>query len=177
MVCSTLNLLYQLDISLVKICFIYTLKVGGHLSVSTHSPWLQFVTGLPDSPKTKAKGVVLVEGPWYGMPGSLGLPFDLNQTLLFPVLFQLDGACTSLGGLCFDMPLLIELFAGRHKLGRLVSWVENTRLDRIRRQLEINKREHNHELISSTKKLAGVGRQSFFLHSSYHPPSVARRAY
>ena len=87
------------------------------------------------------------------MPSSLGLQFDLNQTLLFPGLFQLDGACTSLGGLCFDMPLLIERFAGRHKLGRLVSWVENTRLDRIRRQLEITKRERNHELIFSTKNL------------------------
>ena len=62
--CSVLNFLYQLDISLVKICFIYTLKLGirGHLSMSAHSPWLQFVIGLPDSPKTKAKGVVLVKG-------------------------------------------------------------------------------------------------------------------
>ena len=40
--CSVLNLLYQLDISLVEICFIYTLKleVGGRLSMSTHSPRL-----------------------------------------------------------------------------------------------------------------------------------------
>ena len=57
-----LNLLYQLDISLVEICFIYTLKLGvmGRLSMSAHNPLLQFVTGLPDSPKTEAKGVVLV---------------------------------------------------------------------------------------------------------------------
>ena len=42
MVCNMLNLLYELDISLVNICFIYTLKVGvgGLLSVSAHSPWL-----------------------------------------------------------------------------------------------------------------------------------------
>ena len=43
-----------------------------------HRPWLQFVTGLPDSPKIEAKGVVLVNGPWYEMLGSLGLQFDLN---------------------------------------------------------------------------------------------------
>ena len=57
--CSVLNLLYQLDISLVEICFIYTLKlgVGGHLSMSAHSPRLQFVIGLPNSPKTEAKGL------------------------------------------------------------------------------------------------------------------------
>ena len=48
----------------MEICFIYTLKLGirGRLSMSTHSPRLQFVTGLPGSPKTEAKGVVLVKG-------------------------------------------------------------------------------------------------------------------
>ena len=41
--CSVLNFLYQLDISLVEICFIYTLKlgIGGWLSMSAHIPWLQ----------------------------------------------------------------------------------------------------------------------------------------
>ena len=69
--------------------------------MSAHSPWLQFVTGLPDSPKTEAKGVVLVKGPWYEMPDSPGLPFDLNQSLSFLGLFQLSGPCTPLGRLCF----------------------------------------------------------------------------
>ena len=83
--CSVLNSLYQLDISLVKICFIYTLKLGtgGRLSMLTHSPRLQFVTGLPDSPKTEVKGVVVVKGSWYEILGSPGLPFNLNQSLTF----------------------------------------------------------------------------------------------
>ena len=40
--CSVLNLLYQLDISLVEVCFIYTLKLGhgGRLSMSAQSPRL-----------------------------------------------------------------------------------------------------------------------------------------
>ena len=86
--CSVLKFLYQLDISLVEICFIYTLKIGtgGRLSMSAHSPQLQFVTGLPDSPKTEKKGVVLVRGPWYETPDSLGLPFDVNHSLFFPGL-------------------------------------------------------------------------------------------
>ena len=86
--CSVLNSLYQLDISMVEIFFIYTLKlgIGGHLSMSTHILRLQFVTGLPYSPKTKAKGVVLVKGPWYETPGSPRLPFNLNQSLTFPGL-------------------------------------------------------------------------------------------
>ena len=89
--CCVFNLLYKLDISLVEICFVYTLKLetGGRLSMSarlsmpTHNPKLQFVAELPDSPKTKAKGVVLIRGPWYVTPGSL----DMNQSLVFLNLF------------------------------------------------------------------------------------------
>ena len=78
--CSVLNLLYRLDISLMETCFVYTLKLetGGKLSMSAHNPRLQFVTGLPDSPKTEAKKVVLVRGPWYDTLDSLRLPFDVN---------------------------------------------------------------------------------------------------
>ena len=49
--CSVLNFLYLLDISLIEIFFIYTLKlgVGGCLSMLAHSPRLQFVTRLPNS--------------------------------------------------------------------------------------------------------------------------------
>ena len=81
MSCSVLNFLYLPKISLSEICFIYTLKLGtgGPLSMSAHSPRLQFVTRLPDSPKIDAKGVVLVRGPWYEMLGSLGLLFDVNR--------------------------------------------------------------------------------------------------
>ena len=49
--------------------------------MSAHSPRLEFVTELPDFPKTEAKGVVMVKGPWYETLGSPGLPFDLNQSL------------------------------------------------------------------------------------------------
>ena len=71
--CSVLNFLYQLDILLVEVFFIYTLKLahGGLLSLSAQSPQLQVVTGLLDSPKIKAKGVILVRGLWYETPGSL----------------------------------------------------------------------------------------------------------
>ena len=105
MSCSVLNVFYHLDISLVEICFIYTLKLraGCRLSMLAR---LQFVTELPNSPKTKielpnspktkAKGVVLVKGMWYETPCSLSLPLYLNQSLSFPSLSQLDGACSFL---------------------------------------------------------------------------------
>ena len=34
------------------------------MSMSVLSPRLQIVNGLPDSPKTEAKGALLVRGPW-----------------------------------------------------------------------------------------------------------------
>ena len=89
--CNVLNLLYQLDILLVEVFFIYTLKLGheGRLSMSAQSPWLQFVTGLPNSPKTEEKGMILVRGRWYETPGSLDLPFVLNQSMSFTDVFKL----------------------------------------------------------------------------------------
>ena len=78
--------------------------------MSAHSPRIQFLSGLSNSPKIEAKGVVLVEGLWYETLGSLGLPFDLNKSLTFPGLFHLDGTYTSLGHLYSDMPFLYEIF-------------------------------------------------------------------
>ena len=78
--CSVLNLLYQLDLSLVEICFIYTLKVGqgGNMSMWVWNVRLQIVNGRPDSPKMEAKGALLVRGPWDETSGSPGLPFRVN---------------------------------------------------------------------------------------------------
>ena len=45
---------------------------------------LQFMNGLPNSPKTEAKGVVLVRGPWDETPGSPDLPYDINRSQCFP---------------------------------------------------------------------------------------------
>ena len=63
--CCVLNHLYQLDLSLVELCIIYFLRIGqnGRMSMSVLNPRLQVVNGLPNSPKTKAKGILLVRGP------------------------------------------------------------------------------------------------------------------
>ena len=58
------------------------------MSMSTHSPWLQFVIGLLDSPKSEAKGVILVRGPWAEASGSHDLPFDVNHAMSFPGLYK-----------------------------------------------------------------------------------------
>ena len=59
------------------------------------------------------------------------------------------------------MPLLFELFVGRHRRGRLVSWVEKARLDFIKQLLEITERELNHELLLSIKNLQELGADPF----------------
>ena len=56
--------------------------------MSAHSPRLQFVTELLDSPKTEVKGIVLVKGPSYETAGSPRFPFDMNHSLMFPGLSQ-----------------------------------------------------------------------------------------
>ena len=70
-----LNHLYQLDLSLVELFIIYFLSIGpgGRMYMSILSPRLQIVNGLLDSPKTEAKGALLVRGPWDETPGSPGL--------------------------------------------------------------------------------------------------------
>ena len=103
----------------------------------------------------------MVKCPWYETPGSPKLPFDLNQSLTFLGLSQLDGVCTYLGHLCFDMSLFFELFVCRHKRGKLVNWAEKARLDSIKWLLEITERECNHELLLSEKNLHELGTSPF----------------
>ena len=65
---------------------IYFMSIGsgGRMSMPVLSPRLHIVNGLPDSPKTEAKGSLLVRGPWDKTPGSPGLPFNINLSQSFP---------------------------------------------------------------------------------------------
>ena len=67
--CSILNMIFQLDLSLLEVLFIYTLKKGKNdiFSMFAHISSLQLVMGLPDSNKRGAKRHVLVKGPWAGL--------------------------------------------------------------------------------------------------------------
>lgn len=65
MECNILNMLFHLDISLLEVIFIYTIKKSKNdiFSMFAHILSLQLVTGLPNSNKGEAKGHVLVRGP------------------------------------------------------------------------------------------------------------------
>ena len=62
--CSILSKLFDLDLSLLEVLFVYSLKKGknGIFSMVAYLPSLQLVTELPDLTKGGAKGHVLVRG-------------------------------------------------------------------------------------------------------------------
>lgn len=62
--CSILSMLFNLDISLLEVLFIYSIKKGKNdiYSFVTSLPSLQLVTSLPDSTKGAVRGHVLVKG-------------------------------------------------------------------------------------------------------------------
>ena len=53
------------------------------MSMSILDSQLQFMNGLPDSPKMEANGVILVRGPWDETLGSPNLLFDVNRSQSF----------------------------------------------------------------------------------------------
>ena len=67
--CSILSMLFNLDLSLLEVLFIYSIK---KVKNDIHSfvaclPSLQLVTSLPDSTKGAVRGHVLVKGLWAGL--------------------------------------------------------------------------------------------------------------
>ena len=84
--CNILSLLFNLDLSLLEVLFIYSIKKvkSGIFSFVACLPSLQLVTNLPDSTKGAAKGHVLVKGLWAGLAGHPDRPFAPNQSLKVP---------------------------------------------------------------------------------------------
>ena len=76
--CSMLNMLYHLDLSLLEILFIYTIKMSRKeiFSLSAHIPSFDLVTGLLDSTKGATKGYVVVSGPWARLYEHPDHPFE-----------------------------------------------------------------------------------------------------
>ena len=79
-------MLFNLDISLFEILFVYTLKKGKNdiFSMFAHIPSLQLVTNLPDSNKWEAKGHILVRGLWAGLKEHPKRDFIPNYSLKLP---------------------------------------------------------------------------------------------
>ena len=84
--CSILNMLFNLDLSLLEVLFIYTIKKGKTdlFSLFAHIPSLQLVTNLPDSNKGGAKGHVLIRGLWVELSEQSEREFTPNRSLALP---------------------------------------------------------------------------------------------
>ena len=84
--CNILNMLFHLDLSLLEVLFIYTIKKEKKdiFSMFAHILSLQLVTGLPNSNKGGAKGHVLVWGPWVGLMEHPERDFRPNCSLKIP---------------------------------------------------------------------------------------------
>ena len=81
--CSVLDILFYLDLSLLEVLFIYTVKMipNERFDLSTHISSLEFVTKLPNSNKGWAKGHVLVLDPWSGLSKGSDRVFTLQCSL------------------------------------------------------------------------------------------------
>ncbi|KAL6334837.1 hypothetical protein AAG906_022826 [Vitis piasezkii] len=73
--CSIINMLYNLDLTLLEVFFLYSLKKVKNdiFSMSAHLPSLQV-----------AKGLVVVRGGWAGLLERPSRPFSPNYTLEIP---------------------------------------------------------------------------------------------
>ena len=89
--CSILSMLFNLDLSLLEVLFINSIK---KLKNDIHSfvaclPSLQMMTSLPDSTKGAARGHVLVKGLWAGLSVHPDRQFAPNHSLKVPGMNKL----------------------------------------------------------------------------------------
>ena len=149
-------MLFHLDLSLLEVIFIYTLKKGKKdiFSMFTHIPSLQLVTGLPDSNKEGSNGHVLVRGPWVGLMEHPKRNFRLNRSLKISVRggserqFPVNICCRISSTRLVTFFVLAGAYSG--KRGRLVEWVEKASFVRLNKLFKITTNERNHQMLIST---------------------------
>ena len=66
--CSVLDMFFQLELSLLEVLFVYTVKTSQkeRFNLFAHISFLQLVIDLPCSCKGWENGHILVSGPWNG---------------------------------------------------------------------------------------------------------------
>ncbi|RVW68378.1 hypothetical protein CK203_061704 [Vitis vinifera] len=124
--CSILSMLFNLDLSLLEVLFIYSIKKEKNdiYSFVASFPSLQLVTSLPDSTKGAVKGHVLVKGLWAGLSVHPDMQFAPNHSLKAP-----KGEVGRVGGKAsFDrLNRLFEIAADERSCETLLS-AQNLRL-------------------------------------------------
>ncbi|KAL6332099.1 hypothetical protein AAG906_020780 [Vitis piasezkii] len=130
-----LNMLFNLDLSLLEVLFIYTIKKGKTdiFSLFAHIPSLQLVTNLPDSNKGGAKGHVLVKGLWAELLEQPEREFTPNRSLALP---------------------------GTSNRGHLVEWVEKASFNCLNKLFEITAVERHYQTLLTARNLLAVVRET-----------------
>ncbi|RVW70354.1 hypothetical protein CK203_048717 [Vitis vinifera] len=107
--CSILSMLFNLDLSLLEVLFIYSIKKvkSDIFSFVASLPSLQLVINLPNSTKGAARGHVLVKGLWAGL--------TVHPDRQFAPTSRKD------------------------KRGKLVEWVEKASFDQLNRLLRLRR--------------------------------------
>nr|CAN72094.1 hypothetical protein VITISV_009002 [Vitis vinifera] len=129
--CSILSMLFNLNITLLEVLFIYSIKKlkTDIFSFVACLPSMHLVTSLPDSTKGGTKGHVLVKGIWAGLGTHPDRSFAPNRSLKV---------------------------SGQNKRGKLVEWVEKASFDRLNRLFEIAAVERSCEMLLSAQNLRSV---------------------
>lgn len=84
--CNILDMPFHLNLYLLEVLFVYTIKMSGKgiFSLSAQIPSLQLVTRLSYSNKGGAKGHILLWGLWPGLVKHLDRDFHPRHTLSIP---------------------------------------------------------------------------------------------
>lgn len=81
--CNILDMLFHLNLFLLEVLFVYTIKKGKNdiFNLFSNIPSLQLVTSLPNSIKGGAKGYALVRKAWAGLMEHPEKEFSPNHSL------------------------------------------------------------------------------------------------
>ncbi|XP_034686782.1 uncharacterized protein LOC117915339 isoform X1 [Vitis riparia] len=142
---SILDVLFHLDLSLLKVIFIYNVKMSekGIFILSAHILSLQLVMGLPNSTKDATKGHVIVSGPWAGLLEHPSREFKPCHSLEIPE---------------------------KNKRIRLVEWVEKAFFDWLNKLFVISASEWHYQTMLTDRNLLAVVQES----QSYVLPILPR---
>ena len=155
--CSNLNMLYHLDLSLLEVLFIYTIKMNGKeiFSLSTHIPFLQLVTELPDSTKDATKGHI-VSSPWASSYEHLVQEFEPRSSLGIPGRADCCSLVLSFIILGLLLMHITWCITKNKKRGRLVEWVKKASFDQLNRLFVIFASERHHQTLLTDHNLLVV---------------------
>lgn len=130
-------MLYQLNLSLLEVLFIYTIKMSHRewFSLTAHTPLLQLVTSLPNYNKGWTKWHVLVSRSWSGSIESLNHFFSPIRFLDLP---SIDFPPLIISVLLFGSIIIFKFRIGKEKNDHLVEWVEKLFWDCLNKLFEID---------------------------------------